>query len=131
MPSLRIKNGKVIMALYDYQCTKCNHQMIDIHQSIKDKPLRKCPICKKLGLERIISGGLMGTVKEVTTIGAAIDKNHKVNKNRLREQQCQKEEAQNKGKKIPWYQSGRTLSNREVKKLGWRQLKKYIQQGQT
>ena len=117
------------MALYDYQCTKCNHTMEDVYQPIKDKPLRKCPICKKLGLERVISGGLMGVVKNVNTIGSLIDKNNKVHKNKLKEEQCKKEEAENKGKKIPWHQQGRTLSNREVKKLNKKQIQKYVLEG--
>lgn len=32
------------MPTYDYECTKCGHTF-EVEQSIKDKPLRKCPKC--------------------------------------------------------------------------------------
>ena len=117
------------MAHYDYQCSKCGHALEDVYQSIKDKPLRKCPACKKLGLERIISGGIMATVKDVKTIGSLIDRNSKLHKNKIKEAECQKQEAEEKANPKPWYQQHRTLSNREVKKLNKRQLKKYVLEG--
>lgn len=44
------------MPTYDYVCTKCGHEL-EIFQSMKDSPLRKCPKCKKLGLKRLLGGG--------------------------------------------------------------------------
>jgi putative FmdB family regulatory protein len=32
------------MPLYEYECTKCNHQT-EIFQSITDKPITKCELC--------------------------------------------------------------------------------------
>ena len=44
------------MPTYEYACKKCGHTF-ETYQSIKDEPLRKCPACKKAGLQRLISGG--------------------------------------------------------------------------
>jgi len=41
---------------YEYECEACGHTM-EAFQSITDKPLRKCPECKKLKLRRLISAG--------------------------------------------------------------------------
>jgi len=44
------------MPTYDYVCSKCGHEL-EIFQSMKDEPLRKCPACKKAGLKRRVGGG--------------------------------------------------------------------------
>lgn len=44
------------MPTYDYVCTKCGHEM-EVFQSMKDAPLKKCPACKKQGLKRLLGGG--------------------------------------------------------------------------
>ncbi len=44
------------MPTYEYACKLCGHQF-EQFQSMKDAPLRRCPACKKLGLQRLISGG--------------------------------------------------------------------------
>lgn len=44
------------MPTYDYVCTKCGHEL-EIFQSMKDEPLKKCPQCKKPGLKRLLGGG--------------------------------------------------------------------------
>jgi putative FmdB family regulatory protein len=42
--------------IYEYQCemTKCG-KIIEEYQSLHDRPLKKCPSCKKNSLIRIIS----------------------------------------------------------------------------
>jgi putative FmdB family regulatory protein len=47
------------MPTYDYKCKACDHAM-EVFQSMKDAPLRKCPACGKATLERLI--GLGGAV---------------------------------------------------------------------
>jgi putative FmdB family regulatory protein len=42
------------MPMYEYECSNCNHKF-EAEQNIKDKPLKKCPSCKKNKLERLIS----------------------------------------------------------------------------
>jgi putative FmdB family regulatory protein len=44
------------MPTYDYVCTKCGHEL-EIFQSMKDAPLKKCPACKKQGLKRLLGAG--------------------------------------------------------------------------
>ena len=42
------------MPIYDYKCSKCEHE-IEIIQKINDKPKEVCPKCKKKGLKKQIS----------------------------------------------------------------------------
>ena len=44
------------MPTYDYKCNACSHTFEHM-QSMKDKPLRKCPECGKASLERLIGTG--------------------------------------------------------------------------
>lgn len=44
------------MPTYEYKCTSCGHAL-EQFQSMKDKPLRKCPACGKNTLERQIGTG--------------------------------------------------------------------------
>lgn len=45
------------MPTYDYVCDLCDHAL-EIYQSFKEKPKKKCPHCGKLALRRVISGGI-------------------------------------------------------------------------
>ncbi|MFO0975268.1 MAG: zinc ribbon domain-containing protein [Planctomycetaceae bacterium] len=44
------------MPTYEYRCEACDHKW-DEFQPITAKPTRKCPKCKKMKAERIISAG--------------------------------------------------------------------------
>lgn len=44
------------MPTYEYRCTRCKHEF-EQFQSMKDKPLKTCPACKKASLERLIGVG--------------------------------------------------------------------------
>lgn len=44
------------MPTYDYVCENCNHEFEEF-QSITANPLKKCPNCKKLKLNRLIGAG--------------------------------------------------------------------------
>jgi len=44
------------MPTYDYRCKACEHEF-ELFQSMKDKPKRKCPVCGKNMLERLIGPG--------------------------------------------------------------------------
>lgn len=44
------------MPTYDYRCKACKHEFEEF-QSMMDNPLRKCPKCGKLKLERLIGTG--------------------------------------------------------------------------
>ena len=44
------------MPTYDYHCDACDHEFEEF-QAMLDKPLKKCPKCKKAGVKRLIGGG--------------------------------------------------------------------------
>ena len=44
------------MPTYEYKCTNCGHTF-EAFQSIKDKPLSRCPKCKG-SVRRVINGGM-------------------------------------------------------------------------
>jgi putative FmdB family regulatory protein len=44
------------MPTYGYACEQCGYEF-DEFQSIKAKPLRKCPKCSRLSLKRLIGTG--------------------------------------------------------------------------
>ncbi|MBN1913334.1 MAG: zinc ribbon domain-containing protein [Candidatus Omnitrophica bacterium] len=43
------------MPTYEYECTKCGHRF-EAFQSMNEKPLEKCPECRKK-VKRLISSG--------------------------------------------------------------------------
>ncbi len=44
------------MPTYDYECDACKHAFEEF-QSMMDKPLKKCPKCRKSKLRRLIGTG--------------------------------------------------------------------------
>ena len=44
------------MPTYEYECLKCGH-VFDTFQKITDKPLTRCPKCKKGKVKRMIGAG--------------------------------------------------------------------------
>jgi putative FmdB family regulatory protein len=44
------------MPTYDYQCEGCGHAFEEF-QAMSDKPLKKCPKCKKTKLRRLFGTG--------------------------------------------------------------------------
>jgi putative FmdB family regulatory protein len=44
------------MPTYEYLCNGCKHRFEEL-QSFSEKPLKKCPKCKKKKLERLIGTG--------------------------------------------------------------------------
>jgi putative FmdB family regulatory protein len=44
------------MPTYEYICNNCQHQF-EQFQSIKARPIRKCPECGKLSVQRLIGAG--------------------------------------------------------------------------
>lgn len=44
------------MPTYEYECGNCGHRL-EIFQSMKDAPLKKCPECGKNKLQRLIGTG--------------------------------------------------------------------------
>jgi putative FmdB family regulatory protein len=44
------------MPTYEYECPKCGHTF-EQYQSMNDEPLKKCPVCKKAGVKRLVGHG--------------------------------------------------------------------------
>ena len=44
------------MPTYDYVCDACDHEF-ELFQSITAEPERKCPVCRRLKLRRLIGPG--------------------------------------------------------------------------
>jgi putative FmdB family regulatory protein len=44
------------MPTYDYLCKNCGYEF-EQFQTLKARPLRKCPVCKKTSLKRLIGAG--------------------------------------------------------------------------
>jgi putative FmdB family regulatory protein len=44
------------MPTYDYRCSACGHTL-EVFQSMRDAPKRKCPACRKPKLARMIGSG--------------------------------------------------------------------------
>lgn len=42
------------MPIYEYQCSKCNHQM-EVIQKMSDKVLTECPECHQPALTKLVS----------------------------------------------------------------------------
>ncbi|HSN17152.1 MAG TPA: zinc ribbon domain-containing protein [Gammaproteobacteria bacterium] len=42
------------MPIYEYQCQACGHQL-EMLQKVSDAPLKKCPECGKLKLQKLVS----------------------------------------------------------------------------
>ena len=44
------------MPTYEYKCDACGHEF-EVFHSISDKPLRRCPKCRRLKVRRLIGKG--------------------------------------------------------------------------
>lgn len=42
------------MPIYEYKCQNCGYQLEQL-QKISDKPLKACPKCQKLKLQKLVS----------------------------------------------------------------------------
>ena len=44
------------MPTYEYECQKCGHAF-EKFQSMRDAPIKKCPVCGKLSVKRLLGAG--------------------------------------------------------------------------
>lgn len=113
--------------LYDYKCTNCSHELIDVYQSIKDEALVTCPSCGKDTLNRVIYGGLGSFMKDAKTIGQLADRNW------TKMGSYQKSEIESKQKK-PKEENALSFagnaSKKEINKMSDSQKQKYIMTGE-
>ena len=45
---------RIIMPIYEYQCTACNKTLEKL-QKMNDEPLRECPVCHQATLRKLMS----------------------------------------------------------------------------
>ncbi len=116
------------MPLYDYECEKCSHKLLDVKQSFNDEPLSVCPKCNEPRLYRVISGGAHAFVKGTNTIGQLADRNAGNNKSRIQEAEHRKSESQKPTEK-PWYTKSGSASSKEINEMTKKQKARYIMEG--
>lgn len=117
------------MPLYDYECSSCGNIVEDVFQKVDDKPLKKCPECKKYKLFKVMSGGLHVSVKDVKTLGQLADYNSKKHKSQIQEAEHKKLESQPKQEKSWSEKHGGNATKREINKMNEHQKIKYIMEG--
>lgn len=44
------------MPTYEYECQAC-HKKFEVFQSITERPIKKCPYCRKTSAKRLIGAG--------------------------------------------------------------------------
>ena len=90
------------MPIYEYVCKSCGNEVEKL-QKISDQPLKICPTCGKLELERLISKTsfqLKGTGWYVTDFkdkGTKKEKPVESKETKPQEQSVKKEEGESKG----------------------------------
>lgn len=110
--------------IYEYRCNNCQHEFEAV-QTIKEKPLKKCPSCKKNKLERLISVTTGFVRRDATTIGQVADRNaKKLGKNEVQERDLKKKSDT----KVALDQAKVEL-NRTINKMSEDQKRKYIDNG--
>jgi putative FmdB family regulatory protein len=107
------------MPTYEYRCDKCGTE-VDYYQNIKDKPKRKCPVCKKNGLSRLLSACIGFVSREVTTIGQLAERNSKKMGSKIKEEEDRSGKTEAKKKK-------REIS--KINKMTLSEKIRYIEEG--
>jgi len=115
--------------LYDYCCELCNHEMKDVHQSIKDDALTDCPKCGKNGLQRVIYGGIASFMKDVKTIGQLADRNWSNIGHYARSEQETHAKEKREKEESPFSSFGEA-NKKEIMKMSPEKKKKYILTGE-
>lgn len=132
------------MISYDYRCSNCEHEMLNVMQSIKDKPKVRCPSCKKHKLARVIKAPY-GIVKgNITTIGQLADANtKKMGKEQVQIAEDKAKAESQKAHSIhtdgadyeapegkPWYKDGKNdLTMGDYTSMDQSRLERFVQTG--
>lgn len=118
------------MPTYEYKCDKCEHSF-EIIQRMADRPLVKCPICKKNKLYRLFFSPMVFVVGEAKTIGQLADRNTKKMSNDQKDSIAEKYKKNKKqviGEK-PWYKQNQTKTSKQIQGMNVEQKRKYIENG--
>lgn len=107
--------------IYEYRCSSCSHEFEQV-QSIKDKPLKKCPSCNKNKLERLISISSGFVRREATTLGQLADRNAK----KLGKAEVSERDHKKKEESKTALDQAKIELNRKINKMSESQKRKYI-----
>lgn len=111
---------------YDYECSNCNSRQYGVEQSVKDKPLKRCTLCKKNTLERVILSAPFVKCTNITTVGQQAEKNtKKIGKYKLSEAAAIADEKAPKS----IYGAATKQESRKIAKMTAKQKAKYIMDG--
>lgn len=117
------------MITYEYKCEACEHQF-EIKQSIKDKPLEKCPECKKKKLYRLIGNPTVFIQQDPTTVGHLADRNTE-NMSKGQREDRERKDAESRikvpKKEKPWWKSDNPTH--KIASLTPQQKERYIREG--
>ena len=117
------------MINYDYICQACGYELNNVLQSIKDKPKKRCPKCRKHKLERVMHGGVYGFVNNASTIGQLADKNAS-DMGHYQKSEIEAKAKENKPKsKETVYGKHATASRTEINHMSNEQKHNYIMKG--
>ena len=113
------------MPTYDYECSECGYYK-EVFQKFSEKPLVKCPECKKHKFRRVILNAPHVSVKgEPTTVQHLADRNtQKLGRYELQA----KEKADNIDKVMKDAEAN--SRRRKINKMTSAQKKNYIEKGE-
>jgi putative FmdB family regulatory protein len=133
------------MPCYQYICDGCELEL-EVKQGFHDKPLKKCPECKKMKLQRVICIPYVRVIKDPTTVGQLAERNtKKMGKYEFEAREKDRKEFKKKGKEemsklpgspikkstdAPWYRRGTTGPDMSLNNLTPEQKERYIITGE-
>lgn len=108
------------MPIYEYRCEDCGEETQEA-QGIKDSPLKKCPVCGKMSLERLISTTTGFVRGEPTTVGQLAERNSKkMGRSQIQEKDLKYKEDTKQAKQEAY---------REINKMSPDQQRRFIENG--
>lgn len=116
---------------YDYKCEACNHELIDIKQSIHEKPLKRCPKCRKHKLFRVIYGPIEARVNNgPQTFGQLDEANKRAAGKYAMSEAKEKFEKSRKTHKEAWWGEPTKKESKKLLSMTDKQKEKYILTGE-
>ena len=137
------------MITYHYVCKQCSADF-ELLESIKDEPLKECPLCHSDQICRIIHAPLyVKVVGEPTTLGQLAERNSKGMSQEQKDKLQKQYKTQKTINRIPdnlapkratptvdnsptpeWVEKPRTKTHAELNKMSQQQLEKYVYTGE-
>lgn len=115
------------MAVYDYLCKNCDAELKDVRQSIKDRPLTACDVCKTHGLERVIFPPQVFVRGEASTIGQLAERNSK----KIGKYEAQERSLKDKDLKKKALGEAKKEMRSKLNSMSESQKQRYIEDGRT